>query len=93
MAVSRDVQAILERGTITADDVQQLRHGVFWKGVVTEADAEIVFLLHDRLGASADECWTPLFVEALTDYVVQQAEPAGYVSQANADWLIDRVTR
>jgi hypothetical protein len=93
MAVSRDVQAILERGTIAADDVQQLRHGVFWKGVVTEADAEVAFLLNDRLGASADECWTPFFVEALTDYVVQQAEPAGYVSQANADWLIDRVTR
>jgi hypothetical protein len=93
MAVSKDIQAILERGSISADDVQQLRHGMFWKGVVTEKDAEIAFLLNDRVGEHADASWAPFFVEALTDYVVSQAEPAGYVSQANADWLIDRVTR
>jgi hypothetical protein len=93
MAVSKDIQAILERGSISADDVQQLRHGVFWKGVVTEKDAENAFLLNDRVGEHADASWAPFFVEALTDYVVSQAEPAGYVSQANADWLIDRVTR
>lgn len=93
MAVSRDIQAILERGALTADDVQQLRHGVFWKGVVTEKDAEIAFLLNDRLGADADDSFGPFFIETLVDYVVWQAEPAGYVSQANADWLIDRIAR
>jgi hypothetical protein len=92
MAVSKDVQAILERGAITADDVQLLRHGVFWKGVVTEKDAETAFLLNERLGEQADEAWTPFFVEALVDFVVWQAEPAGYVSQANADWLIHHIT-
>jgi len=91
MAVSKDVQAILECGTISADDVQQLRHGVFWKGVVTEKDAETAFLLNDRAGVNADPAWPDFFVEALVDYVVRQAEPAGYVSQANADWLIDRI--
>lgn len=91
MAVNRDVQAILERGAITASDVQQLRHGVFWKGVVTDKDAEMTFLLNDRLGTKADSGWREFFVEALVDYVVSQAEPAGYVSQANADWLIDRI--
>jgi hypothetical protein len=93
MAVSKEVQAILERGAISADDVQQLRHGVFWKGVVTEKDAETAFLLNDRVGAKADPSWAPFFVEALVDYVVWQAEPAGYVSQANADWMIERITR
>jgi hypothetical protein len=91
MAVNKDVQAILERGAITAEDVKQLRQGVFWKGVVTDKDAESAFLLSDRLGADADASWAPFFIEALVDYVVQQAEPAGYVSQANADWLIDRI--
>ncbi len=91
MAVNKAVQAILERGTITADDVKQLRQGVFWNGVVTDKDAESAFLLNDRLGEDADPLWAPFFVEALVDYVVQQADPAGYVSQANADWLIDRI--
>jgi hypothetical protein len=91
MAVSSEVQAILERGTIAADDVKQLRHGAFWKGVVTDKDAETAFLLNERLGANADPTWPDFFVEALVDYVVWQAEPAGYVSQANADWLIERI--
>lgn len=93
MTDSREVQAILERGAITADDVKQLRHGVFWKGVVTEKDAEMAFLLNDRLGETADPSWVPFFIDALVDYVVEQAEPHGYISQGNADWLMDRIAR
>jgi hypothetical protein len=66
MADSEAVEATLARGEITADDMLKLRHRVFWKGVVTPDDAEMVFALNDRL---------PFFVEALTDYVVFQAEP------------------
>ncbi len=90
---NREVQAILEHGAITAEDVKQLRHGMFWKGVITDRDAQTVFLLHDRLGGNADASWEEFFVEALVDYVVLQAEPRGYVSQANADWLIERIAR
>ncbi|MFL9826839.1 hypothetical protein [Rhodoplanes sp. SY1] len=93
MPDSAAVRAILERGAITAADVLALRHRVFWKGVVTAADGEMVFLLNDRLGPTADPAFAPFFVEALVDYVVNQAEPHGYVSEANADWLIARIAR
>jgi len=93
MADSPEVQAILARGKITADDVLQLRQRVFLKGVVTMQDAEMAFALNDRLGDKADPAWPHFFVEALTDYVVNQAEPHGYVSEANADWLINRIAR
>ena len=90
MADSEAVKAILARGQITADDVRKLRFSVFWKGVVTPDDAEMVFALNRRLETNADPSWAPFFVEALTDYVVFQAEPRGYISQENADWLIAR---
>lgn len=93
MADDETVQAILSRGKITADDVLKLRHSVFWKGVVTPADAEMVFTLNDRLEANADPSWAPFFVEALTDYIVFQAEPSGYISEENADWLMAHVAR
>src|SRR5690606_7095064 len=92
MADSEKVQAILARGKITADDVLELRHRVFWKGVVTSKDAETVLVLDDRLGADADPSWPLFFVEALVDYIVIQAEPRGYISQENADWLIGRIS-
>jgi len=93
MADSPEVQAILARGQITADDVLQLRHRVFWKGVVTEEDAEMMFSLNDGLGEDVDPAWRHFFVEALADYLVNQAEPRGYVSGASADWLIERIGR
>jgi len=93
MPDSEAVKAILARGEITADDVLKLRHRVFWKGLVTSADAEMVFVLNDRLQRNADPSWALFFVEALTDYLVFQAEPHGYISEQNADWLIARIAR
>ena len=92
MADGNEVQAILARGKITAEDVLQLRHRVFWKGVVTARDAEMVFVLNDRLGEKSDAAWPLFFVEALVDYAVMQAQPSGYISQENADWLIARIS-
>ncbi|MFZ5693730.1 MAG: hypothetical protein ACOY5F_21050 [Pseudomonadota bacterium] len=93
MPHSEHIQSILARGAITSEDIRTLRHRVFWKGVVTESDAEAVFLLNDRLHHAADPAWPAFFVEALTDYVVTQAQPSGYVSDENADWLIRRIGR
>lgn len=93
MPNSEHVQSILARGAITADDVLTLRKRVFWKGVVTQADAELAFMLNDRLHHNADAAWHGFFVEALTDHVVTQAQPAGYVSDENAAWLMERIGR
>ena len=93
MAENETVKKILARGKITADDVLELRHNVFWKGVVTPDDAEMVFALNDPLEKDADASWAPFFVEALTDYVVIQAEPSGYISEENADWLMAHIAR
>ena len=93
MPNSEHVQSILARGVITADDVRMSRHRVFWKGIVTEADAELAFVLNDRLHHAADTAWPAFFVEALTDYVVTQAQPSGYVSDDNAAWLMQRIGR
>jgi hypothetical protein len=93
MPNSEHVQSILARGAITAEDIRTLRQRVFWKGVVMEADAELALLLNDRLHHAADPEWTAFFVEALTDYVVIQAQPSGYVSDTNAAWLIERIGR
>jgi len=93
MPDSHEIKLILAKGRIEAADVLMLRRRVFLKGVVTPADAEMVFVLNDRLQGATDESWPPFFVEALTDYIVFQAQPRGYISEDNADWLIARVSR
>ncbi len=84
--------ALLRReGRISEADVRHFRREVFRDGLVSAAEAEALFELDTTI---AEKCadWSVFFVEALTDYVVHQAEPRGHVSLANAEWLIECVS-
>lgn len=76
---------------IDAEDVVKLRREVFDDMIVSIAEAEGVFALNNVILDTCPE-WEEFFVEALTDYCVNQARPSGYVSATNAMWLIDRIS-
>ncbi len=78
---------------LSADDALTLRR-IFYGAsqTVTADEAEALVKLNADAGDSAPE-WRMLFIEALTDYVVRQEEPAGYVDEAKADWLIAAMSR
>ncbi len=40
-----------------------------------------------------DPAWADCFVETITDYIVDQAKPEGYLTTDNADWLIERISK
>jgi hypothetical protein len=40
-----------------------------------------------------DAAWPDFFIETLTDYVVNQAQPEGYLTAEGARWLISRVSK
>jgi len=84
------VQEIANKQSISADDVLTLRREVFGDGIVSEAEAELLFRLNENC-PKQDPKWVEFFLEGLTDFVVHQAEPDGYVSESNANWLIERV--
>lgn len=77
---------------ISPRDVRYFRREIFRDGVVSQAEAEAIFALDGAVSRKCPE-WVGFFVEALTDFIVNQAEPRGYVSLANAEWLIARVSR
>lgn len=61
-------------------------------GLVDKSEAEALFAIeHARNGYCAE--WSQLFVEALTDYLVNQVAPAGYVSDETAAWVMAQVKR
>ncbi|MEJ1161253.1 hypothetical protein [Prosthecomicrobium sp. N25] len=79
-------------GSLDAADVLVLRREVYGDdGRIGPAEAELLFDLEDRITAPVPE-WTALFLEAMTDYVVEQTEPQGYVDEAEAQWLLQRIT-
>lgn len=86
------VDAIKSRGAVTAADVLQLRRAFYEDAGIDHTEAEILFDLNDACSVQ-DPSWSDCFVEMLTDFVVNQAKPEGYVTIENADWLVQRISR
>lgn len=92
LIMSAPVAGLTSKNRITAEDVTMLRREVFADGVVTRGEAEALFALDQT---ARDKCpqWSPFFIEAVTDYIVRQEKPEGYISQENADWLVRAISR
>lgn len=86
-----DLDALAKDGHISDSDVLALRRAYFHDGTVDKHEALRIFQLGETC-VGESEAWPRFLVEALTDYIVFQTEPQGYVSDAQAGWLIEHVT-
>jgi hypothetical protein len=77
-------------GAISADEILALRRAGWSDGTIHPEEAEAIFAINDRLTAPTAE-WTDFFVEALSEFIVGGGDPRGYVTAAQADWLIARI--
>ena len=71
-------------------DISDLRRKFWADGLITPDEAERLFS-ENAAANSGDTAWTDFFVEAVTEYLIQRGEPRGYVTEADADWLISRL--
>ena len=86
-------EAALKAGkAISAEDVLALRREIWPDGAVSDAEANALFDLN-RAARDAGPEWTDFFVEAMTEYVVNQRPPRGYVDEGAANWLIAGIER
>lgn len=85
------VDEIRRRGSIRDGDVARLRAAYECATAITVEDAEGLFAIHAATPIQ-DPAWTSLFIEIITDFVVDQAEPVGYIVADNARWLIGQVS-
>ena len=83
------VQRLAGTDAIADMHVEALRRDVFGDGAVTRAEADALFAL-ERSTTPKCACWTPFFVEAITDHVVWQVRPTGIVSAAQGEWLLEQ---
>jgi len=85
------VDEISARGSIRDGDVTAMRRAFNEDGTISTSEAEALLSLNSACRVT-DATWPPFFIEALTDYVVHQAEPDGYVVVDKAEWLIARIS-
>lgn len=84
------VNDIRMRGTIRDSDVLKLRRAFNEDATISAPEADALFDLNDACTVK-DPAWADFFIEAITDYVVNQAQPEGYIVADNAAWLMQRV--
>ena len=77
-------------GLISAAEILALRRECWRDGVIGPEEAEAIFRVNDRIHLQSAE-WTDFFVEALGEFIVHAADPRGYVSDARAEWLLERL--
>jgi hypothetical protein len=81
------VQSIAAKGRVSAEDALALRRAAYADGGISRQEAEMLVALDGKTG-SDDAEWIAFFLESLTDYLVMQEAPVGYISPENARWLI-----
>ena len=79
-------------GAITADEIFSLRQDGWANAAIDADEADAIFVLNDHLSDPTNE-WSDFFVEAISEFIVHQVEPKGYVSEDQAEWLIERIDR
>lgn len=88
---ARPIAELIEKKRVTDADVLRLRRDVYRDGLISREEARDVFAL-DHVVDDKPESWREFFVESIVDYVVEKEAPRGYISDANADWLIASIS-
>ena len=89
---SLTIDEIVCRGSVRDVDVLRLKSAFHIDGVISAEEADALFRVNETC-AVQDPAWPVFFIEAVTDYVVNQAEPEGYQTTDGAKWLLARVAK
>ena len=85
------LEKVKQSGCITSNVVEYLEETFFKESIVSEINVDLLLDLHHSI-IFADTSWHTLLVNTLTDYVVYDMMPEGYVTVDNANWLIDNIS-
>ncbi|MFT3730278.1 MAG: hypothetical protein QM780_02475 [Hyphomicrobium sp.] len=89
---SLPIEHIFERQTIEFDDVLFFKRAFYEDGLASLDEADLLISIHQACSIRHAD-WPEFFVETITDYLVFQEPPRGYLTAANANWLIERLSR
>jgi len=83
---------VRQSGRVSAEDTQAVRRIVYPDMYVDKDEVEALFAI-DETAHRRDPQWVSFFLEALSDFLVRQTNPIGYISEANARWLMKHIDR
>ena len=86
---------LLLRKTLDAKELDQkrfleLRQQIFDDGHVSITEADLIFAINTEI-ASKPDGWNDFFINVITDFLIRQTLPVGYVDPIHATWLMERI--
>lgn len=84
------VEEIKARRNIKEMDVERIRHDVYSAALMDDSDVDALFAINASCPIQTPS-WPSFFIEAVCDYILDQVEPHGYLTVANAAWLTGRI--
>ncbi len=93
MSLKALVARVIEDGTVDIDEVHELRSTLYADAVIDTDEATALFEINNAVSGNPDNVseWDDLFVEAITDYVLQDEVSPGSVDSEEAAFLIDQI--
>jgi len=68
----------------------ELRRAIFDDGKITTQEADMIFAIDTQI-ENLPANWDEFFVGAITDFLIRQTLPVGYVDPIHATWLMERI--
>lgn len=90
LADAQSIDQIRRQGRIDPDQIAALRSTFYDTDVIAESDAEALLAV-TRTIQPRDPVWAEFVIEAVTEHIVNDADPRGYLNAANARWIASRI--
>ena len=84
------IDDICIRGSVTCADVTTLQRCFNEQTSIDGADIDGLVRAEHKTHLQ-DASWQPFLIDAATDFLVNDMVPTGYVTAANARWLVERI--
>ena len=83
---------LLADGKIDAEEVNKLRDVLYSDGKIDQEEADFLFELNDAVsGKSNDSSWNQFFVEAISDYLLNDEKSPGVIDDEEGKWLVEKI--
>jgi len=89
-SVNEILTDILADGVLDNDEYMRLRKQIFSDGHISITEADMIFKIDTEL-KEKPEGWNEFFVNAITDFLIRQTLPVGFVDPIHATWLMERI--
>lgn len=84
--------AVLADGLIDDYEVAAIENAIWADGRIDQTDADLIFDLNDAtVGKANSHNWQPLFIQALTAFVLEDNQTPGTIDDEEASYIASRI--